>query len=78
VVYVSDQISKPGQEHYPPLIDGREGEGMDMKAHFVPGKMRQQDKKSSTGRDMEMLSYKQNQMYLYGEVDAGGSVVNQY
>ena len=35
---------------------------MDMKAHFVPGKMRQQDKdkdkKSSTGRDMEMLSYK--------------------
>lgn len=25
-----------------------------------------------------MLSYKQNQMYLYGEVDADNKVVNQY
>ena len=36
VVYVSDQISKPGPENCQMVIPGQDGENMDMKAHFEP------------------------------------------
>ena len=44
VVYVSDQISKPGPENCQIVIRGQDGEGMDMKAHFEPDLVGKQDK----------------------------------
>lgn len=59
------------------VIDGKVGENVDMKAHFVTGSKYSQTNGKS-GQNMEVLSYRNNKMYLYGEVDERGNIVNQY
>ena len=75
------------------VIDGRAGENVDMKAHFITGtkncqaggksgqnaeSMVTRNNQDEVNKRVAVLSYRNNKMYLYGEVDENGDIVNQY
>jgi len=84
-VYIHEHVAKPSRENFRVLIDGRRGvKGKDMQVKYVPSdqpdvksqKEQQQPGSIVISKEMEMVSYKYNKLYLFGAIDSNGKLLN--